>query len=176
MVFFLSNRILIFSDCGTNIYNSCSTSKPPTSINNKLPSPSTCALHQPYGTTKVYCASSTFPSAQLHSKWKFKLVLKYGKLSLLKYTHFLNAFKTFQSRPKRKRAMEEVNRRHTLDGRRGSKTKKPPRPLTDEDVAKTYTGMDRNLAEEFIQIAMEPGLAKERESRSNSDNNSNHLQ
>lgn len=29
---------------------------------------------------------------------------------------------------------------------------------SDEELAKTYTGMDRDLADEFISIAMEPSV------------------
>jgi hypothetical protein len=32
--------------------------------------------------------------------------------------------------------------------------------VTEEEVAQTYTGLDREMAEEFITIAMEPGTGK----------------
>jgi hypothetical protein len=32
--------------------------------------------------------------------------------------------------------------------------------VTVEEVAQTYTGLDREIAEEFITIAMEPGTGK----------------
>ncbi|KAK9500298.1 hypothetical protein O3M35_001584 [Rhynocoris fuscipes] len=34
--------------------------------------------------------------------------------------------------------------------------KKKEKPITDEDLEKTYTGLDREIAEEFISIAMQP--------------------
>lgn len=34
------------------------------------------------------------------------------------------------------------------------------RPVTEEEVARTYTGLDREIAEEFITIAMEQGTGK----------------
>ncbi|XP_073974556.1 uncharacterized protein [Rhodnius prolixus] len=36
------------------------------------------------------------------------------------------------------------------------KTKKKEREITDEEIEKTYTGLDREIAEEFISIAMQP--------------------
>lgn len=54
-------------------------------------------------------------------------------------------------------------------GRHGTKKRKrisssqpvePQRPVTEEEVAQTYTGLDREIAEEFITIAMEPGTGK----------------
>jgi hypothetical protein len=54
-------------------------------------------------------------------------------------------------------------------GRRGTKKRKRAnasqpverqRPVTEEEVAQTYTGLDREIAEEFITIAMEPGTGK----------------
>ncbi|XP_046990494.1 uncharacterized protein LOC124595680 [Schistocerca americana] len=78
------------------------------------------------------------------------------------------------ARPKRKRIVEDQRRHHTLDGRHSNsvpaKTQpKKKRQITEEEVEKTYTGLDRNLAEEFISIAMEPGVGKERLARSASD-------
>jgi hypothetical protein len=37
------------------------------------------------------------------------------------------------------------------------------RPVTEEEVARTYTGLDREIAEEFITIAMEPGTGKSKQ-------------
>ena len=39
------------------------------------------------------------------------------------------------------------------------KSKKGP---TDSDIEKTYTGLDRELAEEFIEQTMDPGIIVER--------------
>jgi hypothetical protein len=53
--------------------------------------------------------------------------------------------------------------------RRGTKKRKragasqpteQQRPVTEEEVARTYTGLDREMAEEFITIAMEPGTGR----------------
>ena len=33
---------------------------------------------------------------------------------------------------------------------------------TDSDIEKTYTGLDRELAEEFIEQTMDPGIIVER--------------
>ena len=38
-----------------------------------------------------------------------------------------------------------------------NKRKKPRKGPTDSDIEKTYTGMDRELAEEFIEQTMDPG-------------------
>ncbi|BET02269.1 Hypothetical protein NTJ_15087 [Nesidiocoris tenuis] len=34
--------------------------------------------------------------------------------------------------------------------------RKKERPMTDEELDRTYTGLDREIAEEFISIAMQP--------------------
>jgi hypothetical protein len=57
-------------------------------------------------------------------------------------------------------------------GRRGTKKRKRSsaskevqrqRSVTEEDVACTYTGLDREIAEEFIRTAMEPGTGRHKE-------------
>ena len=57
-------------------------------------------------------------------------------------------------------------------GRRGTKKRKrssaskeveQQRSVTEEDVACTYTGLDREIAEEFIRTAMEPGTGRHKE-------------
>ena len=40
--------------------------------------------------------------------------------------------------------------------------KKPKKGPTDSDIEKTYTGLDRELAEEFIEQTMDPGIIVER--------------
>ena len=40
--------------------------------------------------------------------------------------------------------------------------KKTPKGPTDSDLDKTYTGLDRELAEEFIEQTMDPNLVLER--------------
>ena len=40
--------------------------------------------------------------------------------------------------------------------------KKVPKGPTDSDLDKTYTGLDRELAEEFIEQTMDPNLVMER--------------
>ncbi|KAK8393121.1 hypothetical protein O3P69_013272 [Scylla paramamosain] len=42
------------------------------------------------------------------------------------------------------------------------KHKKAKKELTDEQIERTYTGLDRELAEEFIDNTMEPGLSIQR--------------
>ena len=42
------------------------------------------------------------------------------------------------------------------------KSKKSPQGPTDSDIEKTYTGLDRELAEEFIEQTMDPGIIVER--------------
>lgn len=39
------------------------------------------------------------------------------------------------------------------------KTKKIKKELTDEQIERTYTGLDREIAEEFIDSTMEPGIS-----------------
>jgi hypothetical protein len=57
-------------------------------------------------------------------------------------------------------------------GRRGTKKRKrssaskeaeKQRSVTEEEVACTYTGLDREIAEEFIRTAMEPGTGKQKQ-------------
>jgi len=57
-------------------------------------------------------------------------------------------------------------------GRRGTKKRKrssaakeaeKQRAVTEEEVACTYTGLDREIAEEFIRTAMEPGTGKHKQ-------------
>jgi hypothetical protein len=57
-------------------------------------------------------------------------------------------------------------------GRRGTKKRKRSsaakeierqRSVTEEEVACTYTGLDREIAEEFIRTAMEPGTGKHKQ-------------
>nr|CAD7441228.1 unnamed protein product [Timema bartmani] len=74
------------------------------------------------------------------------------------------------ARSRRKRDPEERHRRRCREGRHTKKPVEKERPVTEEEVAKTYTGMDREIAEEFIAIAMEPGVAKNRHTRSSDDN------
>ena len=45
---------------------------------------------------------------------------------------------------------------------RKSAKKKIPKGPTDSDLDKTYTGLDRELAEEFIEQTMDPNLVLER--------------
>ena len=40
--------------------------------------------------------------------------------------------------------------------------KKRPKGPTDSDLDKTYTGLDRELAEEFIEQTMDPNIVLER--------------
>jgi hypothetical protein len=44
-----------------------------------------------------------------------------------------------------------------------SKEKEKQRSVTEEEVACTYTGLDREIAEEFIRTAMEPGTGKQKQ-------------
>nr|CAD7595176.1 unnamed protein product [Timema genevievae] len=74
------------------------------------------------------------------------------------------------ARSRRKRDPEERHRRRCREGRHTKKPVEKERSVTEEEVAKTYTGMDREIAEEFIAIAMEPGVAKNRHTRSSDDN------
>ena len=45
--------------------------------------------------------------------------------------------------------------------RKPAKKKRPKGP-TDSDLDKTYTGLDRELAEEFIEQTMDPNIVMER--------------
>ncbi|XP_067005806.2 uncharacterized protein [Anabrus simplex] len=73
-------------------------------------------------------------------------------------------------RSKRKQyAADERRRRRSRENRPSQKRTVDERPVTEEEVAKTYTGLDREIAEEFIAIAMEPGVGRERQARTNSD-------
>ncbi|PSN41489.1 hypothetical protein C0J52_18145 [Blattella germanica] len=63
---------------------------------------------------------------------------------------------------RRLRDREPGRRKHhrTKKRKRSTPSTAEPRPVTEEDVARTYTGLDREIAEEFIAIAMEPGTGK----------------
>ncbi|KDR12999.1 hypothetical protein L798_13205 [Zootermopsis nevadensis] len=57
-------------------------------------------------------------------------------------------------------------RRGTNKRKHGSAASVPvehQRPVTEEEVAQTYTGLDREIAEEFITIAMESGTGKSKQ-------------
>ena len=62
------------------------------------------------------------------------------------------------------RDREVIKRKHRSSKKRKRSTSSasvvPQRPVTEEDVARTYTGLDREIAEEFIAIAMEPGTGR----------------
>ncbi len=45
--------------------------------------------------------------------------------------------------------------------------KKRPKGPTDSDLDKTYTGLDRELAEEFIEQTMDPNILLERTTSGN---------
>merc|ERR1719282_2266530 len=55
-----------------------------------------------------------------------------------------------QERDKRKRSRSKSQPKEI-------KRKRQRRGPTDSDIEKTYTGMDRELAEEFIEQTMDPG-------------------
>ncbi|XP_069697494.1 uncharacterized protein [Periplaneta americana] len=59
----------------------------------------------------------------------------------------------------RDRAIGRRKRRDTRKRKRSSASTPAAqqRSVTEEEVARTYTGLDREIAEEFIAIAMEPG-------------------
>lgn len=65
----------------------------------------------------------------------------------------------FQEHHKRRRDGKQKEKRGKHEKRR---SKKPKKELTDEQIERTYTGLDRELAEEFIDNTMEPGLSIQR--------------
>lgn len=79
----------------------------------------------------------------------------------------------YMARSKRRHPSEERRRRKSRESKRSRRKSTEERPMTEEEVAKTYTGLDREIAEEFIAIAMEPGAGKEKQARTNSDTGSN---
>jgi hypothetical protein len=61
------------------------------------------------------------------------------------------------------RDIGQRGRRHGTKKRKRVSASQPTeqqRPVTEEEVAQTYTGLDREIAEEFITIAMEPGTGR----------------
>ena len=58
--------------------------------------------------------------------------------------------------------------RSKSNGRDGRKVKKRNGP-TDSDLDRTYTGLDRELAEEFIEQTMDPAIVLERSNVSTSN-------
>jgi len=58
-----------------------------------------------------------------------------------------------RDRDQRKRSRSKSQPKENSNKRK--KTRKGP---TDSDIEKTYTGMDRELAEEFIEQTMDPGV------------------
>ncbi|KAJ1527481.1 hypothetical protein ONE63_007454 [Megalurothrips usitatus] len=53
--------------------------------------------------------------------------------------------------------LRRERRQHRGDAARNKPAKPKPVPVTEADVARTYTGLDRRIAEEFI-MAMDHGL------------------
>ncbi|CAL4200324.1 unnamed protein product, partial [Meganyctiphanes norvegica] len=62
---------------------------------------------------------------------------------------------------------EQVLQKHQKDKKRKKSSKKKKEgkkkhkknKLTDEQIEKTYTGLDREIADSFIENAMEPGIS-----------------
>lgn len=46
--------------------------------------------------------------------------------------------------------------------KRKFKAKKKDEPLTDQEIENTYTGFDREIAEGFISLAMEPAASRKK--------------
>lgn len=68
--------------------------------------------------------------------------------------YFINSFVTLQeheSRPSRPR--KSPHKKYSIPQR---PRKISDSTITEEDIDKTYTGLDREIAEEFISVAMEP--------------------
>jgi hypothetical protein len=66
----------------------------------------------------------------------------------------------------RDRVVGQRGRRRGTKKRKRASASQPTeqqRPVTEEEVARTYTGLDREMAEEFITIAMEPGTGRYRQ-------------
>lgn len=65
----------------------------------------------------------------------------------------------YQRTSKKKEGRKHKEKKEKHEKRKPKKTKKE---LTDEQIERTYTGLDRELAEEFIDNTMEPGLSIQR--------------
>lgn len=78
-------------------------------------------------------------------------------LKLVNLTEILQEHHQRMSKKKEGRKHREKKEKHEK-----RKHKKAKKELTDEQIERTYTGLDRELAEEFIDNTMEPGLSIQR--------------
>jgi hypothetical protein len=68
--------------------------------------------------------------------------------------------------PQERHRRDEKRRQRERDQRKRSRSKSQPKEAkrkrrkgpTDSDIERTYTGMDRELAEEFIEQTMDPAV------------------
>jgi len=65
-----------------------------------------------------------------------------------------------RSKRRRERNQQRDQRKRSRSKSQGKEVikKKRPKGLTDSDIERTYTGMDRELAEEFIEQTMDPAV------------------
>ncbi|KAK7044278.1 hypothetical protein SK128_019478 [Halocaridina rubra] len=63
---------------------------------------------------------------------------------------------------KHKRKEGKKHRNRDASKEKKKKSKKMKKELTDEQIERTYTGLDREIAEEFIDLTMEPGISIQR--------------
>ncbi|KAG7164825.1 putative Homeobox protein goosecoid-like 2 [Homarus americanus] len=67
---------------------------------------------------------------------------------------------------------KDSKKRRNKDGKKDKKKAKKSKELTDEQIERTYTGLDREIAEEFIDSTMEPGISIQRALNSTFDQDS----
>ncbi|XP_037772709.1 cyclic AMP-responsive element-binding protein 5-like [Penaeus monodon] len=61
-----------------------------------------------------------------------------------------------------KKRKDGKNKQKEEEKKKKKERKRKSKELTDEQIERTYTGLDRELAEEFIDSTMEPGLSLQR--------------
>jgi len=55
--------------------------------------------------------------------------------------------------------LQKRKRKKSSKKKKDGKKKQRKKHLTDEQIEKTYTGLDREIADTFIENAMEPGIS-----------------
>lgn len=87
--------------------------------------------------------------------------------------HFTSVFQDHHSRKHKKK--EGKKHKQKKEEKKKLKKKHKKKELTDEQIDRTYTGLDREIAEEFIDATMEPSLSIQRAAHNTSfDTNMEH--
>ncbi|XP_066987025.1 uncharacterized protein [Macrobrachium rosenbergii] len=79
------------------------------------------------------------------------------------YPHLLTPMMPVQQdhpqQPRKHKSKHSESRKHKHKEEKKEKKSKKKKELTDEQIERSYTGLDREIAEEFIDSAMEPAVS-----------------